>query len=83
MLGAPPHRLTKNNNSTCVKFHFFFIKKSAKIVTSLEYQNYLQLMEPEYINLSPRDAPIISSGCAKTKHTKNKKRGKKFYMPFF
>ena len=37
------------------------------MVTNLEYQNYLQLMEPGYLNLSPRDASTISSGCAKTK----------------
>ena len=39
--------------------------KSAQIVTSLEYQNNLQLLEKENMNLSPREALIISSGYAK------------------
>ena len=64
-----------------------FVKKSVKTITNLEYQNNLQLMEPGYINLSPRDAPMISSGCAKTKlgmsSKMNIKRWKKFHMPYF
>ena len=46
--------------------HFFF-KKSVKTATNLEYKNFLQLMEPGYININPRDTSIISSGCAKAK----------------
>ena len=56
----------------------------------LEDQNYLPLMEPGYMNLSPREASLISSGCTKTKlacHlkiTNNKKLREKFsYSLFF
>ena len=35
------------------------------MVPDQKYQNYLQLMEPENMNLSPREAPLLSSGCAK------------------
>ena len=50
-------------------------------MTNLKYQNYLQLVKPGYINLSPKDVPIISNDCAKTKlvltSLTNKKYGKK------
>ena len=53
------------------------------MVTYLEYQNYLPLMELAYINLRPRDMLIISSGCKKTKlglpsQKKLKSAGKSF-----
>ena len=53
------------------------------MVPDLENQNYIQLMEPEYMNLSPREASLVSSGSAKTKlglpSLKNKKGwGKSF-----
>ena len=75
----------KNKMLLVWKCSFIFLK-IAKIDTNQEYQNYLQLMEPGYTNLSPRVASIISSSRAKTKlglsSQKNKKRGKKFHMPY-
>ena len=51
-------------------------------MTNLKYQNYLQVMEPGYINLSPRDASIISSGCAKTNVKTTKSAGKSLISIF-
>ena len=64
----------------------FFFKKSAKKVTHLKYQNFLQLMEPRYINLTLRDASIISSGFAKSKLgllKRTKSEGKSFICLIF
>ena len=51
------------------------------MVPDLEYQNFIQLIEPGYMNLGPREASLVSSGSAKSKlglpTLKNKKRGGK------
>ena len=56
-------------------------------MTNLEYQNYLQLMESGYIKLSPRDATVISSSCAKTQlslpSNRTKSAGKSFIYLIF
>ena len=80
-----PHRLTKDKKGNSYENdHLFY--RSARNVTNLEYQNYLPLVEPGYINLNPRDALMNSRDCAKTKlvlsSKKNKKRREKFHMPY-
>ena len=56
-----PHRLTKKQKRLLVGKYPFIFLKSAKIVTKLEYQIYLQLVEPECTNLSPKDPSMINS----------------------
>ena len=64
-----------------------FLKRCQDSDKFPEYQNYLQCIVPGYINLSPRDASKISSGCAKTKlglsWKKNKKHGGKVAHALF
>ena len=70
----------KNKKATRIIMPLF---ENAKMVTGLEYQNYLELMEPGYINWSPRDASIISSGGARRTILKEQKRGKGFICLIF
>ena len=71
-----PHRLTKDKKGNSYENdHLFY--RSARNVTNLEYQNYLPLVEPGYINLNPRDASMISRACAKTKLVLSSKKNKK------
>ena len=69
----------KNKKATRMIMPFL---KNAKMVTGLEYQNYLELMEPGYINWSPRDASIISSGCARRTILKEQKARERFHLPY-
>ena len=55
-------------------------------MTHLKYQNRLQLMEHRHINLTPRDASIISSVFAKSKLgllKRTKSEGKSFICLIF
>ena len=54
-----PHHLTKDQKGYSYENAQLFFSRSDKIVTNLEYHNYLHLMEPGYINLNLRDLSII------------------------